>query len=75
MRDIYANASETAVWLGNAADDSNVTLDLTDILSNVEVDMEDLDEALRLFYQPVGNCKCEGHWIALNRLLARPYWR
>ena len=57
MRDIYVNASETVAWLGNAADDSNLTLNLTDILSNAEVDMEDSDEALRRFYQPIGDCK------------------
>lgn len=67
MRDKYANASETVAWLGNTADDSNLVLDRTDIFSNAEFDMETSDEALGRFYQPIGNCKYEGPWIALNR--------
>ncbi|MCJ1229251.1 hypothetical protein MMC12_005916 [Toensbergia leucococca] len=80
MGAIYATASETIAWLGSEADNSRLALDLIHILSRADVDggdvdLSDIEEAMRPLYQPSVHGKFGDHWAALQLLYDRPYWR
>lgn len=75
MGDIYANASETIAWLGIEADNSNRAFDLLHILLRADHDTVKYEEGMARLYQPAANGKYEDHWIALQSLYDRPYWR
>ena len=74
MVKIYANAFETVAWLGSAADDSNLALDLMHILANYEADKNTWERAMKRHDQPGEISAYDAHWSALEAFLSRPYW-
>ncbi len=74
MVKIYANASETVAWLGKAADNSDLALDLMHILSNYDADKDTWESAMKRQNQPEEVSAYRDHWTALEAFLSRPYW-
>ena len=72
MRQIYSQATDIIIWLGNKENDSDKALTLIRILSNSYSTGQDrtLGAALRQKPSLLG----PGSWRALSQLLDRPYW-
>jgi hypothetical protein len=67
MRDIYERAEKTIVWLGEAADNSELAIDLIKAWADAS---EDFDAFLR-------HCSFafeEKNWEAVKKLFERPWW-
>jgi hypothetical protein len=67
MRDIYERAEKTIVWLGEAAENSELAIDLINAWADAS---EDFDAFLR-------HCPFafeEKNWEAVKKLLERPWW-
>jgi hypothetical protein len=70
MRRIYESAEQVIGWLGEAADDSDMAMDLIDT-------MTDYDSPDDFVTNGITSQKAENiHlWLSLAALFARPYWR
>lgn len=74
MVNIYANAIETVAWLGKAADNSDLALDLMHILSNYDAGQDTWENAMKRQDQLEEVAAYADHWTALEIFLSRPYW-
>lgn len=71
MRRIYKTASVVTVWLGEAADDSDLAMQLLNDMGN---DKSRGPGQKELKYEPASPEKTEQHWQAISALFSRPWW-
>lgn len=72
MRQIYKQAHDVVVWLGNEENESNKALGLIRALSNSYRTGQDRALGIGLRREP--GLLGRGSWRALSQLLDRPYW-
>ncbi|KFA80375.1 hypothetical protein S40288_10283, partial [Stachybotrys chartarum IBT 40288] len=73
MDEIYKNAHEVLMWLGDEAEDSSLGLETVKRANDLFLKgtKEDILSGAMNFF---GDKALDPHWIALGRLLKRPYW-
>ncbi|KAH6672179.1 heterokaryon incompatibility protein-domain-containing protein [Halenospora varia] len=75
MRDIYANAKQVVVWLGEEGECTNEGMRLLEVLGTVGSDVYEAER--KVAYAGVGNGKSNHYqaaWTGLRELFDRPYW-
>jgi hypothetical protein len=77
MRQIFSQAAKTFIWLGAEADESNKAFDLFELFSEIHQYYRSLTDSPFIdhgAWGPPSSWRIADELIALERLLARPWW-
>jgi hypothetical protein len=76
MSQIYQSASGVWVWLGPAADNSDLAMDVIDEVSNYPEDMRgEASRSIKWVRRILYESEFSAHRLALQLLFSRPYWQ
>ncbi|XP_014556614.1 hypothetical protein COCVIDRAFT_26613 [Bipolaris victoriae FI3] len=71
MKDIYHNAEEVVIWLGEESNDSNLAVNFIKMHDKFEQQGNSIEQ-IRKAFNGVG--EYTAHWIALSNFLSRKWW-
>jgi len=77
MGNIYKGARPVYIWLGEEMDDSNLAMELIQLLETMTRDIKSgktKKETPKLWSDIMRDKSYEQHWPALSKLCNRPYW-